>query len=438
MAPATMQETQIGDFAIQLSVPFWHSLLHYVPLYAGLGLTIVLAMWAVRQWLQQLLANSLQTFQNSLAIEFDRIQPQLDGVVERALTNVEKNSMATVESNMDGLRKELMQAMTDMETRLGQKTPPDFRTPLDETRALLHKQTKSSMQEITDLSQTSLQSWIGSEIQSRLDSMISLLTGVQVELTAQTDLQLDEKLTTVSATVTTIDTVAKEIQSTVGECLGALRDARINDAAQHQSTLTAVKQTQAMLNSLRGEVVPPLQHVAGAQTLRNVEQNLDLANQTVWTNQGHLKHQSEALDELSTAMEKALKGLTTLQTQLERVISRLTPPQQKAPPPSPPSSTPDDTPGGKAPAPCNAATPSSSPPPPTVSPGNVGSDQVPVPVLRIQESLPIRQPVSLFSSLPQGMPAPPFQWGNAQAALQGDPRAREALSYLAQSFGMMG
>eukprot|EP00439_Symbiodinium_sp_Y106_P069905 s164_g12.t1 len=63
-----------------------------------------------------------------------------------------------------------------------------------------------------------------------------------------------------------------------------------------------------MLSSLRTELLTPLQQLhanaAGHSLLRSVEQKLDLANQTVWTNQGHLKAQDEALADITDAVEK--------------------------------------------------------------------------------------------------------------------------------------
>ncbi|CAE7643975.1 unnamed protein product [Symbiodinium sp. CCMP2592] len=198
--------------------------------------------------------------------------------------------------------------------------------------------------------------------------------------------------------------------------------------------VAANKQTQSMLSSLRTEIMSPLQQLhanaAGHSQVRSIEQNLDLANQTVWQNQGHLKGQDDMLESLGETSEKIQQVLLKLQTQMEKVITRLTPPQHKAPPPPAPPTQPSDPPASEAAPKTAPSGPSTASTPSPISPMQ-GNPQPEVPILRIQEALPLRQPLSLFPNLQNPQP---MQW----TALQNDARARDALAYLAQACGMLG
>ncbi|CAE7298762.1 unnamed protein product [Symbiodinium sp. CCMP2592] len=325
----------------------------------------------------------------------------------------------------DDIKQEFMQVasrMTELE-RLLQQLPVQVNSSIEDSRAKSHKMTKSSVQEIFDLGQGSLQTWMTSELQARLDSIITVLTGVQAELTLVSD----------STRLDMLENDLKEAVKMVDEHLNNFKDFRINESSQHQAVVSLAKQTQSMMSSMRSDILQPLQYLhnnaATHGQVRGIEQNLDLANQNVWSNQGHLKGQDDSLAELSNMVEKIQQVLLKVQTQMEKIISRLTPPQQKAPPPTPPSQPAQDLPAqDPSPVPKSSASTSSTPSP--ISPLQGGA-QPDVPILRIQESLPLRQPVSLFANLPHGPPM------HLSSTLHHDPRAREALAYLAQICGMM-
>ena len=335
--------------------------------------------------------------------------------------------MTAMDDRLGALEKSLEESVQDLgqnlEERLREKLPLVWGPSLDSSRDSTCKQIMNSMQECLDLFQGSLQSWMVSEIQSRCDSIISVLAGLQAEMTAIGDTNSQEHVKTVTDGL-------QGIQKDVLATLDAVKDGKLNDANGFQGNTAGIKQTQALIQSLRSEVLPQLQqlvsNIVPLQQLDRLETGVDQANNIVWDHTNAHKSHDSKLGDLADASERVQQVLLKLQGQLDKIIGRLTPPMpQKAPPPALPTGLAgkdkDDAPASSSTTPAAASTP--APPPPQPEP----------PVLNLREVLPSRQNLSLFANLPPMQASLPLRWG--PPAMQADPRAQEALHYLMQAFG---
>ncbi|CAE7213807.1 unnamed protein product [Symbiodinium sp. CCMP2456] len=394
---------QLIAFPLYASIRGWKS----PALWTGtMAIVIAVMAWTYSRWTR----NRVRAFQTMMASVNDGftdllnpLQAEIGALVSARLEKLE-----------DKLQQHIDLSVSALEERLWKQMPQVLEAHAESQRDKLCKQIQNSVQQIHDLAQGSQQSWMVSELQTRLDSTVGVLNGLQVEVTAQGDINSQEHAQVIK------DCTAATL-AVCGEIRDLVKDAKVNDGAANQSVLTALKQTQALLQSLKGDVMGALAPLVHVDKVDKLEQNVDQISHIVWNHtNAHKSHDSKLCD-LADASERVQQVLLKVQGQLDKIIGRLTPPMpQKAPPPPLPGSLAGQREGASS-TPSAPATHEQPPP--------IPQSQPEPPVLNLREALP-RQNVSLFSSLPPAIL--PVRWGGPLAS---DPRAQEALAYLVQALG---
>ncbi|CAE7380183.1 unnamed protein product, partial [Symbiodinium sp. CCMP2456] len=349
-----------------------------------------------------------QAFKSSLtamqsAIEQDN-QTQANSMVERVMSSLPAfvGKMLNSETNKNLVHGNLVQGVQH-----ALQGPHDEHTMLYQLRKLylalqptkLLSQQGQTTQSSLDELQGSLQQWMQGEIIVKLDAIIDILSKIQVELTTLSD----------SAGPDFTQKVVSLLEQ-LHERHEQAKDQRMELGGQQHALMNHVKQACSM----------------GSNTLSQLQG----VSNTQWTHGDMIHSLEEAVRENAEKLKRQSEVNAKLQTQMEKILTKLSPSMPaKAPPSAPPSSsTTPATTGPDANAPSTAGTTPQNQPPPPAPPVSVPQTLGPgaeSPVIRISEQMGQRQPLQLFESLtiPQAQ-----RWPVSFPT--GDPRAQQALAYL--------
>ncbi|CAE7872010.1 unnamed protein product [Symbiodinium necroappetens] len=290
------------------------------------------------------------------------------------------------------------------------QTNPDDGSVLTHVRKmyLALQPTRILAQNALDDMQGSLQLWLESQIVQKVDAVIDLMAKLQVEMSSFNDTSGANHTAKVTADLEKIIAYIEQLF----ERHESHKDRAMEQSSQTHALMNHVKQTNGLANSCLNQV--------------------NQVSNTQWTHSDQLSSLHETQREQDDKLKKQSDTLSKLQSQLEKIILKLTPAMPtKAPPPQPPtaSTTPagtatstPTTPAPQVPAQAQPTTPvHPAGPPQSCSPPHGGPEP---PVIRLSDQMGPRQPLQLFESLtvPSRWPSQPFD--------PRDPRAQQALAYL--------
>ncbi|OLQ09451.1 hypothetical protein AK812_SmicGene6967 [Symbiodinium microadriaticum] len=273
---------------------------------------------------------------------------------------------------------------------------------LQPTRILQQNVQLNPTQSALDDLQGSLQQWMEGKIVEKLSALIDILRKLQVEVTTMNDATGHNRANKVV-----------EYLEQLFECHDAQKDRSMELSSQLHAVMNHVKSACGLCNSNLSQV--------------------NAVSNTQWTH-GDLLNSLETLRKHDEKLKKQSDAISKVQSQLEKILLKLTPAMPtKAPLPPPPGATTNTYAGATSsttPTQPTATAPQMTHPttvPQACSPPQGSGDP---PIIRLSNQMGPRQPLQPFENL--GVPA--NRWPQPAFDTR-DPHTQQALAYLLGIFG---